>query len=185
MDITFITGNPNKAKYVAQWLGRDVKHKKLNVDEIQSIDVREVTEHKARQAYSMLKSPVLVEDGSLVFCAMAPLPGPFVKWFIESSGLEQTCRMLDGFSDRSAIATLNYCLYDGREARFFEGQMRGTIAQHPRGDGGFGFDKIFIDDQYGVLRSEMDEAAYKETSYRYKAIAKLAKYLARVDNNQA
>jgi inosine/xanthosine triphosphate pyrophosphatase family protein len=72
--ITFITGNQKKADYLAQYLGIEVQHEKLDLDEIQSLDLREVVEHKVRQAYEMVKKPVLVEDTSLTFVALGKLP---------------------------------------------------------------------------------------------------------------
>lgn len=182
MKLTFITGNANKARLVAAWLQHDIPHQKLDLDEIQSSDVRTVTGHKAKQAYESIKTPVLVEDCALVFHAIAPMPGPFIKWFEDEVGNEKICRMLDGFEDRSASARLNYCLHDGQEAHFFEGEMHGKIADHPRGDGGFGFDTIFINEGYEITRAEMNEADYKTTSYRRKGLDALAEFLRSTDH---
>lgn len=174
--LTFITGNANKARYVSEWLEYDLAHQKLDLPEIQSLDVREVTEHKARKAFELLQVPVLVEDCALIFEAIKPLPGPFIKWF-EEAGLEKMCQMLGSFQDRSAVARLNYCLFDGRDIHFFEGEMTGRIADAPRGTGGFGFDSIFINEGYGITRAEMNENDYKTTSYRRKALDDLAAFL--------
>jgi inosine triphosphate pyrophosphatase len=65
--ITFITGNPKKAEYLEQYLGFSVEHKKIELDEIQSLDLHVIVEHKIRQAFERVQSPVLVEDVSLVF----------------------------------------------------------------------------------------------------------------------
>ena len=48
----------------------EVLHQKLDLDEIQSLDLRTVVEHKVRQAYELVKKPVLVEDTSLQFEAL-------------------------------------------------------------------------------------------------------------------
>ena len=47
-NITFITGNQNKADYLAKYLGHSVDHVKLDLDEIQSLDLKEIVEHKVR-----------------------------------------------------------------------------------------------------------------------------------------
>ena len=176
-DLVFITGNQNKADFVAKWLGVPIAHRKLDLDEIQSLDLREVIEYKARQAYGMVKKPVLVEDVALTFSALKKLPGPFVKWFEEGGSVEIMCRMLDAFADRGAEARTMYGLFDGQNLHLFEGIMRGIIAKTPRGTDGFGFDSIFINEGQTQTRAEMDEATYASTSYRTQALAKLRAYL--------
>jgi len=155
----FITGNMDKVKYLEQTLGMPLEHHKLDLDEIQSADPQKVIEHKVRQAYEILNKPVLVEDTVLVFNALHGLPGPFVKFFVDAEdGMESMCRMLDGFEDRSAYATATYGYFDGTDLKFFAGRLHGVIADHPRGEGGYGWDKIFIPAGYGGLtRAELPE----------------------------
>lgn len=174
---TFITGNPNKAKYLAEWLGIEVPHHKLDLDEIQSLDLRKVVEHKVRQAYGILGAPVLVEDAALELTAMGRLPGTFIKWFLEELGVDGLARLAASLSSQSATGHLMYALYDGAAMHIFEGEMHGQIASVPRGNGGFGFDKIFVNDGYDITRAEMTEAQYKETSYRYQAMQKLKEFM--------
>lgn len=176
-DLVFITGNEHKAAQLAKWLGLPIEHQKLDLEEIQSLDVREISERKARAAYKIMQRPVLVEDCSLVFTAFGQLPGPLVKWFEKGASLEKMCHMLDGFSDRSATAQIFYVLFDGAAPHFFEGVMHGTIAEHPRGNGGFGFDSIFINEGQEKTRAELDEATYAALSYRKQAQEKLRVFL--------
>lgn len=175
-DLVFVTGNAHKAAFLSKWLGRAVKHQKLDLTEIQSLDTREIAEHKARQAYELLKCPVLVEDVGLKLLAIDPLPGPFIKWFVEV-GIDKICRLLDGFDDRRAEAYIVYALFDGRTCRFFEGSIKGVIADQPRGEGGFGFDPILISDGYTITRAEMDETTHAATSHRAQAMQKLRDFL--------
>ena len=72
--ITFITGNKKKADYLAKYLGLEVLHEKVDLDELQSLDLREIVEHKVRQAYEKVGKPVIVEDVSLTFTALGRLP---------------------------------------------------------------------------------------------------------------
>lgn len=72
--VTFITGNQNKADYLAKYLGFPVAHQKIHLDELQSLSLREIVEHKVKQAYDIIKKPVLVEDVSLEFSALGRLP---------------------------------------------------------------------------------------------------------------
>ncbi|MDT4834559.1 Non-canonical purine NTP pyrophosphatase [compost metagenome] len=161
----FISGNQNKIDYLSKTLGFALDHQKIDLDEIQSANPKIVIEHKVRQAYELIKKPVLVEDTSLSFKALDNLPGPFVKFFVDAeNGLENMCRILDGFDDRSAHGSVIYGYFDGKELRFFEGRLNGTIAQHPRGDGGYGWDKIFIPEGYnGLTRAELSPEDDMET----------------------
>ena len=72
--ITFITGNQKKADYLAKYLGFPIEHEKINLDELQSLDLREIVEHKVKQAYTKVGKPVIVEDVSLEFLALGKLP---------------------------------------------------------------------------------------------------------------
>jgi inosine triphosphate pyrophosphatase len=159
----FITGNQSKADYLSRQLGVTLEHKKVEFDEIQSTNLHEITAHKLRQAYAACRQPVLVEDVSLVYTALGELPGPYIKWFIESAGDEACCRMLDGFSDRSATIYCTYGYYDGVNMAFFDSETHGTIAAEPRGINGFGFDRFFIHDGYDITRAEMTQEENERT----------------------
>ncbi|MDD3302911.1 MAG: non-canonical purine NTP pyrophosphatase [Candidatus Gracilibacteria bacterium] len=80
-NITFITGNQNKADYIAKYLNYPLDHIKLELDELQSTNLFEIVEHKVKQAYNLIKKPVVVEDVSLEFEALGGLPGPFIRFF--------------------------------------------------------------------------------------------------------
>ena len=66
----------------------EVLHEKIDTDEIQSLDLDEVVEHKVRQAYAIAKKPILVEDTALEFSALGKLPGTFIKYFVQELGQE-------------------------------------------------------------------------------------------------
>lgn len=176
-EIVFITGNQNKADILQRGLGVPVKHHKLDLDEIQSLNPHVVAEHKARQAYDILKEPVLIEDASLTFTAMGRLPGTFVKWFIEDLGVPGLAKLAQSLDSQEAVGTVLYAYYDGDSMHFFEGTMKGRIVAEPRGENGFGFDAIFVNDGYDLTRAEMSLKDYDATSYRTKAMAKFREYL--------
>jgi inosine triphosphate pyrophosphatase len=177
MKITFITGNANKAAYVGEALGQLIAHHKFDLDEIQSLNSREIVEHKVRQAYEYLQAPVLVEDVALEFHALGRLPGPFIKWFLEDIGLEKICQMLAAFDDRTATARVCYGVYDGQDVHFFEGSIQGRISDAPRGNNGFGWDQLFIKDGMDKTRAELDATVERATSMRREPLEKLRQFL--------
>lgn len=176
-NLVFVTGNTNKVYWVEKFLGQKLEHHKLDLDEIQDLDPARVLEHKAREAYKILQKPVLVEDSSLVFNALGRLPGTFIKFFNEEIGNEKMCRLLDSFKDRSATNQVIFGLYDGKKFFAFEAEVKGRIANTPRGNLGFGFDSIFIPDGQDKTRAEMSEEVYAKYQPRNKAVLKLAKHL--------
>lgn len=174
--ITFITGNQSKADYLAKYLGYPVNHHKIDLDEIQSLDLREIVEHKVRQAYATIGAPVIVEDVALEFSALGRLPGTFIKFFVDEVPFENICRMLDGM-DRKAVARCVFGYFDGVELVFFESQLEGRIAEHPAGSNGYGWDQIFIPEGYDVTRASLSEADDKKTYLQIKPFARLKQYL--------
>jgi len=174
----FITGNQSKADYLSRQLGVNLAHKKIDLDELQSTDLHIIVEHKLRQAYKVCQQPVLVEDVSLVFNALGELPGPYIKWFVEKAGDNACCRMLDGFTDRSAVIRCTFGYFDGTRMKFFDSELRGGIAMEPRGENGFGFDKFFIDEGLSITRAEMTQDENEKTyAELMKPFAKVKEFL--------
>lgn len=175
-NITFITGNQNKADYLAKYLGHPVEHIKLDLDEIQSLDIKEIVEHKVRQAYEKIQKPVIVEDVALEFTALGGLPGPFIKFFVDNVPFETICEMIDG-KTREATARCVIGYFDGKDLELFEGSLGGQIAETPSGENGFGWDKIFIPQGYTVTRASLGEEDDQKTYQLVKPFAKLKEYL--------
>ena len=175
-EITFITGNKAKAEQLAFHLHMPVAHHKLDLHEIQSLSLEEVVRDKAERAYSILKSPVLVEDASLTFQALGALPGPLIKWFLVELKNEGLAELLNG-KDRSAVAEVMFGYYDGIDCQIFSGSTNGSIADVPRGELGFGWDSIFIPEGQSKTWAEMTLEEQKDTSMRRIALAKLEVFL--------
>lgn len=175
----FITGNQNKADYLAKLLGMPIVHQKIELDEIQSASLDEIVTHKAKQAYEIVRGPVLVEDVALGFDALDGLPGPFVKFFVDAeNGLENLCRMLDGFESRGARAECVFGYYDGTRLELLRGGLSGVIAVRPRGDGGYGWDKIFCPEGYeNKTRAELIREQDEKTYQMIKPVAALRELL--------
>jgi non-canonical purine NTP pyrophosphatase (RdgB/HAM1 family) len=175
-DITFITGNQAKADYLAKYLGYPVNHQKIDLDEIQSLDLKTVVEHKVRQAHKIIGGPVLVEDVALEFTALGRLPGTFIRFYVEEIPFEIICRTLDGLS-RDAMAKCVFGYFDGSHLEFFESSLRGQIAEHPKGDNGYGWDRLFIPEGYGQTRAEMNAEDDRKTYLKVKPFDKLKAFL--------
>lgn len=175
----FVTGNAEKATRFAMHIGMDIAHQPAELDEIQTLNPAELVGHKARQAYEQIGKPVLVEDVTFVYEAWGELPGAFVKFFVEADdGVEKMCRMLDGFENRRAEGRCTFGYFDGHDLKIFSGAIKGDIADHPRGDGGYGFDRIFEPDGFGgKTAAELTKTDYDKYYTTIKPFAKIRYFL--------
>lgn len=174
---TFISSNQHKVEYLRKWLDMPVAHKYVELDELQSLDLRTIVDHKARQAYDILKTPVLVEDVGLTFEAMGKLPGPLIKWFLEELHDEGLCKLVDGLEHRKAYVSIMYGYYDGTQTQFFENHVSGTVSPEPRGSHGFGWNPVFIPEGSDKTYAEMTDEEVRPFSVRARAIERLRAYL--------
>lgn len=175
--LTFITGNPAKAEQVSWHLRAPIHHRRVDLVEIQSLSLDEIVAYKAREAFKIVKAPVLVEDTSLIFHALGKLPGPLIKWFLQELDNDGLCTLLNGYTDRSATAMVLFGYYDGKQLQTFPGEMNGTIAKRPRGARGFGWDPIFIPNGHSKTWGEMTKDEQVESSMRKIALKELEKML--------
>jgi non-canonical purine NTP pyrophosphatase (RdgB/HAM1 family) len=173
----YVTGNLDKLKELKKYLNIDLEHQKLDLDEIQSLNLAEVVEHKAKSAYAIIGKPVLVEDTSLTFNALGKLPGPLIKWFLNELGNKGLCSLLDNYTDRSAIASVMFALYDGSDLQTFYGEKAGSIAQSPRGEKSFGWNPTFIPQGHTKTWGEMNDEEKSASSIRKIALTQLKKHL--------
>ena len=147
----------------------------MQLEEVQSLNIKEVLRYKAIEAYRLVNKPVLVEDTSLTFTALGKLPGTFIKWF-ETLGNESLCRLLDAYNDRSAIYTIGFAMNDGKEVKTITVSSRGSIALHPQGVG-YGWNTIFMYQGLQSTIAELTEEEKQRYSTRMKAIKKLEELL--------
>lgn len=175
--LTFITGNTGKASQLSKYLGIPVNHQKLDLDEIQSLNLEEVIEHKVKQAYLIIQKPVIVDDTSLTINCLGKLPGPFIKFFLKEMGGDNLCKIAHIFSDTTAVAEVAIGLFDGKNLSIFKGEIKGKISKKAKGERGFGWDCLFIPEGFDKTRAEMNEKDYNLTSPRRMALKKLERYL--------
>lgn len=178
--IYFATTNENKLREAKEILDVEVEAVKLNIDEIQTLDPTEAAKKKAYFAYQAFKKPVLVEDTSLFFKAWNGMPGVFIDCFIESVGTVGLLKMLGNEKNRKATAMTILGIFDGKSYNVYEGQINGKIALKIRGQNGFGWDPIFIPEQYTKTFAEMSSLEKNQISMRKKAFMKFKKEINRV-----
>jgi len=176
MDLLLATSNEKKASELQALLNRPIQRVKLDLLEIQAVDVQAVIEAKAQEAYRLVGKPVLVEDTGLAFAAWNGLPGALIRWFLDRVGNEGLCQMLQSYEQTAAIAETCIGYFDGSECHVFCGVVTGQIVRTPRGSGGFGWDPIFMPDGWTKTFAEMTEEK-NLISMRKLAVAQLKAFL--------
>lgn len=181
-NIVVVTSNKNKLAEINEILGTNHKVSKLDVPEIQSLDIDEVITAKAKEAYAKVKKPVLVEDISLEIKNLKGLPGPFVKFFLHTLGTEGTVALLGNKSTETKV-TAATAIYDGKNLKIFKGTVNGTLVKKDRGTGGFGFDKVFVPNGYKQTYAQMPTGLKNRISHRALALKKIKKWLGENSRN--
>jgi len=176
--ISYVTGNPGKAREAREYLGGDVRQVDYDYREIQHHDLAAIAAHGARESFEALDEPVVTDDAGLFVRAFDGFPGPYSSYVEDTVGVEDVWRLASDEDDRRASfrVVLAYCDERTRERQpdgvvTFEGRVDGRLVA-PRGDGGFGYDPIFEYD--GTTMAEMDTERKNAVSHRGRAMATFA-----------
>lgn len=174
-NLTFVSGNKNKVLEFEEILGFKLQNEPLDLIEIQSINVEEVSKYKLIDAYNKLQKPVIIEDTGVYMEELNGFPGALIKYYFNGIGDYRLCEFY-GNTNIKAETVIGY--YDGENMEFFKGEVNGVIADIPRGDNGFGWDNIFIpNDQEHKTFAEMSSNEKNLFSMRKKALDKLKFFL--------
>jgi non-canonical purine NTP pyrophosphatase (RdgB/HAM1 family) len=206
-NIVFISGNEGKRKEVEEILGTE-KYCIINIDldvpELQTISVEEVTKEKIKCAYELLKKNfsevikkfakkgvkvdnlndviVICEDTGLYIDDMNKFPGALIKFYLGTVGINGIIKM-NGNSKAKAQTVIGIIKY-GKIMKPIAGNRTGKIANKVEGTSGFGWDPVFIPNiektkysKYnGKTYAELDQLNIKnEISHRTDAFRKFMK----------
>jgi inosine triphosphate pyrophosphatase len=171
-EILLVTGNSHKLAEWQRLMPADVvlKSQDIKLDELQSDDPQVIVTDKVKRAYEQVGMPVIVEDVSAGLVDLNGLPGPFIKFFIESLGQDALYQLAGKKDGAQAIASCSAAYYDGSTLLSVKGDVHGTIVA-PRGDSTFGFDVTFVPDGYDQTYAEMEPSLKNSLSHRAIAVA--------------
>ncbi|TMJ63161.1 MAG: RdgB/HAM1 family non-canonical purine NTP pyrophosphatase [Alphaproteobacteria bacterium] len=133
---------------------------------------------KAHAAAAASGLPALADDSGLVVLALDGAPGIYsARWAGPKKDFRIAMKRVErelGDKDRKAhfVAVLALAWPDGEEA-LFRGEVHGVLTWPPRGERGFGYDPIFIADDYDQTFGEIDPDLKHRISHRARAFAKL------------
>lgn len=174
--ITFITGNKGKLEEASKIID-GMEQFDIDLVEIQSLDPKEIISAKLEEARKQVEGNIVVEDNGLYIETLNGLPGPLIKWFMKTLDNEGLFEIVNNFENKKALAKVivGVC-FQNNHVEFFEGSISGTIVS-PRGENGFGWDKIFMPGGYDKTFAEMTQDEKNEISMRKVAFQKLKDYI--------
>ena len=138
---------------------------------------------KARHAAETTGLPAIADDSGLAIDALNGEPGVYSARYAGKHGDDEAnndkvLASLEGVEDRGAafhcVATY---VEPGNEPLVAEGVWRGEILTERRGEGGFGYDPLFLVPDLGVSSAELSQDEKNARSHRGQALRHLVALL--------
>ncbi|MBM3886399.1 hypothetical protein FJ364_00575 [Candidatus Dependentiae bacterium] len=177
MQLYYVTGNDGKFEEVRGFLAREhgnisLEQKPLPLVEIQSMDQKAVALDKAKQAYAMLKKPLLVDDAAIYFTKYNQFPGVFTRYVYMGIGMDGMFKLVQP-GDRAYFLLYLVSVDEQGKCQIFEGRCDGVIVKpavfkaHPE----LPFDDIFKPDGSELSYADLfGTPASVQFAYRLKAL---------------
>jgi XTP/dITP diphosphohydrolase len=191
MELVFASSNQNKVAEIQKLVGNKIKLLSLKdihcTEEIEETGktFRENALIKARYVFEKYKFNCFADDSGLEVEALNNEPGVYSARYAgepknDLNNIQKLLKKLAPKTTRKAcFKTVIALVFDGKEY-FFEGKINGQISLQPIGDGGFGYDPVFIPDGYDRTFAQMTLEEKNSISHRAIAIKKLVEYLATI-----
>ena len=137
---------------------------------------------KAMWVWTRTGRPCVADDTGLEVDALGGAPGVYsARYAGEHCSFDDNVRKLldalDGQTNRRADFRTVICLIEEGSPLYFEGRVDGQILTQPFGEGGFGYDPVFMPDRFAVSFAEMPLEVKNRISHRGRAVAKLVDYI--------
>ncbi len=187
-DVMIATGNSNKVKEYREIL-EPLGYIIHDLKEIEHLEVEETGSTFAENAlikaenikdiYGMI---VIADDSGLEIEALDNQPGIHSARFLAGYDYDyknkKILEMMKDETNRKARFVCAIALIDDKK-HVFEGIMEGSIAYEMKGNNGFGYDPIFMTEEYGLTSAQLTSEQKNEISHRGKATRLLLEYLRR------
>lgn len=179
--IYFITGNKGKFSEVKEKLKTldvEIIQKDIGYPEVQADSLEEVVRYGIEHIREKFSNPFIIEDAGLFINALEGFPGVYSKYVFFTIGCKGILKLLEDRRKRTAVFRSVYAYSEPKkEPTLFIGECIGTIAAKEKGEGGFGYDPIFISKGESRTFAEMSISEKNMFSHRGKALDKLVDFL--------
>lgn len=140
---------------------------------------------KARHASEKTNQPAMADDSGLVVPALHGAPGIYSARYSgngDEANNKKLLQALEGVEGEGRNAFYVAVIALVKHANdpmpiIAEGRWHGRIAKTPFGDGGFGYDPLFIPDGFDITAAEMTRDEKQSLSHRATALNALAPQL--------
>ena len=141
---------------------------------------------KARHAAAETGLPAVADDSGLAVDALAGRPGVYSSRFAgpdatDEQNVDKLLGALEGVDDADRGAAFHcvatYVAHGDDEPLVAEAVWRGSILHERRGDGGFGYDPVFLDPASGLSGAELAPDEKNARSHRGQALRALVALL--------
>lgn len=138
---------------------------------------------KATFLHQRLGMPCFADDSGLEVEVLGGAPGVHSARYAgeprnDAKNLGKLLQALTGKSNRKACFKTVICLIDALGAtHYFEGKVDGEITTVARGEGGFGYDPIFVPEGYQETFAELPAEVKNQISHRARAVQVLLNHL--------
>ncbi len=137
---------------------------------------------KARYVWEKTGCDCFADDTGLEVDALGGAPGVHSARYATDghdfgANRAKLLREMEGKSERTARFRTVVALIEGGKESCFEGIVEGTITTREIGEGGFGYDCLFLPEGYNRTFAELAPEEKNAISHRGRAVAKLAKWL--------
>jgi XTP/dITP diphosphohydrolase len=142
---------------------------------------------KARAGVARTGLPTVADDSGLAVDALSGMPGVFSARWAGGHGddranlelvLAQISDLAEEHRGASFVCAAALVTPNGRE-HLVEGRQTGRLLRERRGEGGFGYDPIFLGDGQDRTNAELTPAEKDVISHRGKAFRELSKVIAK------
>ncbi|HEX8208092.1 MAG TPA: RdgB/HAM1 family non-canonical purine NTP pyrophosphatase [Solirubrobacteraceae bacterium] len=136
---------------------------------------------KARAAYEATGLPAVADDSGIAAAALGGAPGVYSARYAgetatDQENLDKLLREVPAGSDVAYICAIAYV--DGEREHVVEGRCEGTVAEDPRGTGGFGYDPAFVPVEHpDRTMAELAPGEKDAISHRGRAARKMKEWL--------
>lgn len=165
-----------------------IVQKNAELVEIQSSSALAVCKAKIEQAQkipSVENKSFFIEDTALYFTAWNNFPGVYIKWMLETLGVQKIYQALSQFGkEATAECTIGYFSQSLQKSYFFVGEVKGSIVQ-PQGDKGFGWDSLFAPGNSQKSYAQMDSMQKNAISHRSLAATKFQNFLQQLEKKSS
>ncbi|MCP5405669.1 MAG: RdgB/HAM1 family non-canonical purine NTP pyrophosphatase [Pseudomonadaceae bacterium] len=132
---------------------------------------------KAEAACAATGDWVLADDSGLCVDELGGLPGVDTAYYGGYDKLLAALRDVPPDRRQAHFVCVLALARPGKETLFFHAECPGHIAANARGEGGFGYDPVFVPDGENRTFAEMDQAEKAALSHRGKALRAFADWL--------